>query len=537
MKMSVVMIMNMNLVDQEGERITEQLNIRVFKLQEMIRKKLKLHVGKTTVRRARAKGMSVAITNVLPKCEHRMCARNILANRAKDLRGFQRRQQFWKIAKSTIESQLRNNIENMKLLGPEKMIDNLMYYNINFWCKVYFNIEVKCDSVDNNMSECFNAWILAARHKTIITMLEEIKVKMMTRIAKLREFQITWKCNFSPMALKVLEENISRSMDCTIEFNGAVGFEVKKGLWQHKVDIARRTCSCRKFSLYDYIDSCYSKETYLRIYANVIEPLTNMEMWPVSINPTIEPPEITNMPEIWKLPRTGLAMTYNICHVRGHNKRGCPQREGVESSTRQSAPSPTASVRAEPTGSGRGRGKPKGREDHKKTSSVAPSAPSLPTDFSASSSASPTYHASSSIAGTTKRGRGRGRGNTSLEKRPRVMGMSVFQSANGFKVMNPGMPSSKTYSTGQAKVTRSSNVTSEIGYTPSNITKLKWNGKATISTSKLHELREKQRKKTMGSSSSQNDTSSQSKMPCVLTYVVLVMCFTNGVVLSMLKYE
>ncbi|WMV26678.1 hypothetical protein MTR67_020063 [Solanum verrucosum] len=248
------------------------------------------------------------------------------------------------------------------------------------------------------------------------------------------------------MALKVLEVNISKSMDCTIEFNGAVGFEVKKGLCQHKMDIARRTCSYRvwqlrgilcahvvdalyfkKFYLYDSIDSCYSKETYLRIYANVIEPLTNMEMWPVSTNPTIEPPEITNMP--------------------------------------------------------------------------APSAPSLPTAFPASFSAPPTYHASSSIVGTTKRERGRGRGNTSPEKRPRVMGMGVFQAANGFKVMNvkPSMPSSKIYSAGQAKVTRSSDVTSDIGYTPSNTTKLKWNG--------------------------------------VLTYVVLVMCFTNGVVLSMLKYE
>ncbi|WMV10023.1 hypothetical protein MTR67_003408 [Solanum verrucosum] len=97
-----------------------------------------------------------------------------------------------------------------------------------------------------------------------------------------------------------------------------------------------------------------------------------------------------------KLPRTGLAMTCIICHVRGHNKRWCPQREGVESSTRQSASSPTTSVRAEPTGSGRGRGKPK-----------------------------------------------------------------------------PGMPSSKIYSTGQAKVTRSSDVTGDIGYTPSNTTKLK----------------------------------------------------------------
>ncbi|KAK4730190.1 hypothetical protein R3W88_023178 [Solanum pinnatisectum] len=151
----------------------------------------------------------------------------------------------------------------------------------------------------------------------------------------------------------------------------------------------------------------------------------------------------------------------------------------------------------------------------KKTSSIAPSAPPLPTaptDFPATSSAPPTCYASSSIAGTTKRGRGRGRGNTSPEKRPRVMGMGVFQVANGFKVMNPGMSSSKIYSTGQAKVTRSSDVTGDIGYTPSNTTKPKWNGKAAISTSKLYELREKQRKKTMRSSSSQNDTFSQSKM-------------------------
>ncbi|KAG5617470.1 hypothetical protein H5410_017294 [Solanum commersonii] len=68
---------------------------------------------------------------------------------------------------------------------------------LEYWCKVYFNSQVKCDSVDNNMSECFNSWILAARHKTIITMLDEIRVKMMTRIAKLREFTNTWMCDFS----------------------------------------------------------------------------------------------------------------------------------------------------------------------------------------------------------------------------------------------------------------------------------------------------------------------------------------------------
>ena len=132
-----------------------------------------------------------AIQNILPVAEHKMCAKHILANWAKDWRGLQRRQQFWSIVKSTFESQLRKNVSKIKLLGSEKMIDDLMYYNIEFWCKVYFNTQVKCDSIDNNMSECFNSWIMAPRHKTIITMLEEIRVKMITRIAKLREYTNT----------------------------------------------------------------------------------------------------------------------------------------------------------------------------------------------------------------------------------------------------------------------------------------------------------------------------------------------------------
>ncbi|KAM3267211.1 hypothetical protein P3S67_032622 [Capsicum chacoense] len=75
------------------------------------------------------------------------------------------------------------------------------------------------------------------------------------------------------------------------------------------------------------------------------------------------------------------------------------------------------------------------------------------------------------------------------------------------------MPSSKICSTGQARVTRSADITGIIGYTPSTTSKLKWNGKAAISTKKLQEIKEKIRKKNVGCSSndpSQKNTSSKS---------------------------
>ncbi|WMV59842.1 hypothetical protein MTR67_053252 [Solanum verrucosum] len=471
------------------------------------------------------KGLIGAILNILPLAEHRMCARHILANWAKDWRGLQRRQQFWSIAKSTFESQLRKNVAKMKLLGPEKMMDDLMYYNIEYWCKVYFNSQVKCDSVDNNMSECFNSWILAARHKTIITMLDEIRVKMMTRIANFK------KCE--PL---------------------------------------------------DYIDNCYSKATYLRTYANVLQPVTNMEMWPVSTNPTVAPPEIKSMPgrpgklrkkeageskKSGKLPRTGLAMTCSNCNVRGHNKRGCPQR--VESSTREepsnidkgngktsglgrpkktqtegehstkrSRGRPPAAPSASPGPAKRSRGRPpaapsaspgpakrsRGRPLAVPSASAAltkgargrpPNASATPAKSArgrppAAASAPPTcpspanYHVGSSSPAdyqltNSNKGRGRGRGSTTSYKRQTVIGMGVFQDENGFKALNPGMSSCKIFSTGTTKVTKSADVTGDIGYKPSTAPKLKWNGKAAISTSKLQEMREEQRKKSKGSSS------------------------------------
>ena len=91
---------------------------------------------------------------------------------------------------------------------------------------MYFNCEVKSDAIDNNMYESFNTWILSARHKTIITMLEDIKIKVMTRFSRLSEFPNSWISNFSPMAMKVLEQNIDKSTTCNIEFNGVTGYEV-----------------------------------------------------------------------------------------------------------------------------------------------------------------------------------------------------------------------------------------------------------------------------------------------------------------------
>ncbi|XP_070052476.1 uncharacterized protein [Nicotiana tomentosiformis] len=136
------------------------------------------------------------------------------------------------------------------------------------------------------------------------------------------------------------------------------------------------------------------------------------------------------------------------------------------------------------TAGGRGRGRGRGGRStthHSLESWFSYSAP-IASDI--------VYAAPSSSTAT--RGRGRGIGSSTPYKRPRLMGMSVFQAKNGFTAINPGLPSSRIVSTRSSiKITRSAVVTGGIGFKPTS--GLKWKGKQAITTKRLQEIRDKSR--------------------------------------------
>ncbi|KAG5580470.1 hypothetical protein H5410_051097 [Solanum commersonii] len=355
----------------------------------------------------------------------------------------------------------------MKKLGQE-CLDDLLWFNLNTWCKKYFQNYSKCDVMDNNMAESFNAWVLSARYKTIITMLEEIRVKIMKRIGDLREFLNTWITNISPMSLKILQENIEKFMQCNLTWNGERGFKIKHHGFTHIVDIVSRSCSCRSWQLrgvpcphgvaalhykelepIHFVASCYSKETYLSTYAHFIQPMNNMKLWPTSNNPIVKPPKIKKLPgrpgkvrrkeanesrKTAKLRKRGVVMTCSKCGTQGHNKRGCSTRNQV---------GPSQST--EPSSQARERGKrPVEHED------------------------------------TTG-------GQTRPFKRPRMVGVGIYQAEDGFITLNPGLPSRRVINTGTRVTKRVVVVTGDIGYTP--VRGFKWKGKTTITSSNLERMR------------------------------------------------
>ncbi|KAF2318462.1 hypothetical protein GH714_007978 [Hevea brasiliensis] len=118
--------------------------------------------------------------------------------------------------------------------------------------RIYYDLECQIlvwELVENNMGETFNSWILTARHKSIITMMEEIKVKIMNRIRNMRDFATTWISDTSPIVMDCLEKNTRISNMYRIEWNGEFIFEVTHGEYRHTVDLSKEKCACRSWEL------------------------------------------------------------------------------------------------------------------------------------------------------------------------------------------------------------------------------------------------------------------------------------------------
>ena len=131
-----------------------------------------------------------AFNKVLLEVEHRMCALHIFSAWRKKWKGDERRKKLWECAYSTFEGQFKDTLQELDKLG-DGIIQDLLCYPHQSWCRAYIRTMTKCDIVENNMSEMFNGWILDVRFKSIITMLEEIRKKIMEQVASMRQFANT----------------------------------------------------------------------------------------------------------------------------------------------------------------------------------------------------------------------------------------------------------------------------------------------------------------------------------------------------------
>ncbi|XP_070673423.1 uncharacterized protein [Malus domestica] len=178
------------------------------------------------------------------------------------------------------------------------------------WARSRFSTRVKCDMLLNNLCETFNSWILTARDKPILTMMEIIKCNLMRRLQAKKTEMSTWPRRICPKIQTKLNKARFSGRNYLAAHAGNLVFQVGTYLNdQYVVDVGNRTCSCRSWDLTgipcihacaalfhhradleEYLDEVYTKETYLRAYDYMIFPVKGNNMWPKSTNTPLLPP-------------------------------------------------------------------------------------------------------------------------------------------------------------------------------------------------------------------------------------------------------
>ncbi|CAN1262191.1 hypothetical protein LINPERPRIM_LOCUS11182 [Linum perenne] len=323
-------------------------------------------------------GLVPSISTLFPSAQHRLCARHIYSNWRKKYKNPAWQSMFWQCAKASTEALFNRFKEE---LGKDNVeaAEAMTTIDPKHWSRAYFSTDVKCDSVDNNMSESFNSLILEARHKPIFSMLEDIRIMCMEQIAAKRLLAMEWKGAYCPKILRKLAGRAKMSRYCHIIGNGKDGYEVRyKNEDRFVVQLELAKCSCRSWELtgvpcphaisciicegkdpQEFIDDCYTVERYWKTYDNVMILMNGHSAWVPSQYDPVLPPLRRKMPgrpkknrvrsveekevgirrrrrkytdeelmardknDSSKMSRVARIMTCKSCKKEGHNTRTC----------------------------------------------------------------------------------------------------------------------------------------------------------------------------------------------------------------------
>ncbi|XP_056690232.1 uncharacterized protein [Spinacia oleracea] len=127
-----------------------------------------------------------AVALVLPKAEHRHCARHIFAHWHKSYRGDEMKLLFWKIAKAYNLADYNDVMDELTQLN-EDAATAFKGYRPEVFCGAFLDTSMKTDAITSNIAETFNGYIIQARTKHLIFMLEDIRNNLMQRLVVKRQ--------------------------------------------------------------------------------------------------------------------------------------------------------------------------------------------------------------------------------------------------------------------------------------------------------------------------------------------------------------
>ncbi|KAF3954355.1 hypothetical protein CMV_020285 [Castanea mollissima] len=304
------------------QKFRYDLNYATAGLQKEIKDKFHVNVGRMQVYRARKsaekdlglveqhgwafishrqKGLIQRFDVVCPMANHRSCVRHLYANyRDKGHKG----------------KHLRTSYPSM-------------------WSRSYFTDYSKSDLLVNNLSESFNLYILDARDKPIVTMIEKIRRKLMRRFQLKREGMSKLTGKICPKIQAKLDNEGLKYSDYVSIYAGNGLFEVECRHQRFVVNLSKRKCGCRKWDLTGIpcqhaisailFDGSVPEDYWRRTSIDHLEPPKDkIQHGRPKIKRKRHPSEPKNP---YKLSKAGTIIKCYECKKVGHNSKTCPSKK------------------------------------------------------------------------------------------------------------------------------------------------------------------------------------------------------------------
>uniref|UniRef100_A0A0A8ZXH5 Zinc finger PMZ-type domain-containing protein n=1 Tax=Arundo donax TaxID=35708 RepID=A0A0A8ZXH5_ARUDO len=139
----------------------------------------------------------------------------------------------------------------------EKFPDAIEWLDENhpyLWSRSQFSDQCKVDHINNNLSECFNKWIMKTKDLQIVNMHNKIRQMIITKFdlrgiidRKMRGKIIPSISNALNAQQKAIKNHeVTQCGDDTAEVSCTTSLEF---LWRHAVDLKAKTCSCRAWQI------------------------------------------------------------------------------------------------------------------------------------------------------------------------------------------------------------------------------------------------------------------------------------------------
>lgn len=207
------------------------------------------------------------------------------------------------------------------------------------WSKAFISTVPKADNIENNMSECFNSWIINERYLHpsafivlliflhlysnlnnlkkfkrylhLLDMIQEIHFKLLRRVTEKRGEIRDSNWDICPKIKKILDANIMQSRKWRAVWDGESKYQVKYNTRFVTVDLDSRSCDCRNFDLtgipcshalaaiydrrgqpVDYLSDYYKRDKYAAAYAFPLTALKGVDYWDFHDDEVLLPPEL-----------------------------------------------------------------------------------------------------------------------------------------------------------------------------------------------------------------------------------------------------